>query len=80
MRRAVRHPARCTRRAQAAALAAERDDDLVVTCRAAHAREAMGSQVVSISRCGSKPSALVPLAIEVKSVLGGLHVDYRRAV
>jgi len=42
MRRGVRHPARCTRRAQTAALAAERDDDLLVACRAAHAREAMG--------------------------------------
>jgi hypothetical protein len=41
MRRGVRHPSRCTRRTQAAALAAERDDDLVMARRAAYACEAM---------------------------------------
>ena len=41
VRRGVRHPSRCTRRTQAAAFAAERDDDLVMARRAAYAREAM---------------------------------------
>jgi hypothetical protein len=41
MRRRIRHPPRRTRRTQAAAFAAERDEQLVVAGRTANPREAM---------------------------------------
>ena len=47
MRRSVRHPARCTRRAQAAAFAAKRDDDLLMARRTAYPREAVGKNTAA---------------------------------
>ena len=47
MRCGVCHPARRTRRTQAAAFAAKRDDDLLIARRAAYPREAVGENTAA---------------------------------
>jgi hypothetical protein len=67
------HPARRTARTQAAALAAEDHDDLVMARRAAHAREAMGQHAA--------PQILGELALDVpgrvRAAVSGPSVSFR---